>query len=74
VALTASLLNAYLETEYLQRAIAAQVREFSTAPTAADIEAIAHQPADAKANKDVDAIVNKFLAKERGLAEYEVQP
>jgi hypothetical protein len=50
------------------------VPEFSKAPTVADIEAITHQPADAEATKAVDAIVNKFLARERELAEYEVQP
>jgi hypothetical protein len=74
VALTGSLLNAYLETAFLQRAIAAQIREFSRAPTEADIEAITHHPADAESIKAVDAIVNKFLAKERELAEYDVQP
>ena len=74
VALTASLLNTYLETAYLQRAIAAQIREFSQAPTAADIEAITHQPEDAEATKAVDAIVNKFLEHERELAEYGAQP
>lgn len=73
IALTVSVLNAYVETEIFQRAIATQIREFSRAPTVADIEAITHQHTDPEATKAIDAIVNKFLAKERDLAEYEAQ-
>lgn len=72
VALTASVLEAYRETALLQRALAAQIHEFSSAPTEADLEAITHQPANAEALKAVYAIVNKFLAKERDLSDSEV--
>ena len=67
VEMTISALSAYCETALMQLSMANQLHEFSTAPTEADIDAIMHLPRNAESAKAINAIVDKFLDREREL-------